>query len=235
MIRSAVLMFGVLLLASPVTAQSTYVGASFLGEFARYGGIDLDNDAARDVSTTIDDVTRDGESIGFDLRVGRGLGEHWGLELGFARGGTIDNVQTQRISLSGRNPGVILPGLPSLPILPIPDIEFERRFSQQQTTFDTVVWFRQDLTDRVGLIFLGGASFNRLSTEQSLRLTDDRLAIYTTLPAAIETVSYGVGPVAGADAAIGFGTHAAITAGVRLHALSGGWLIRPGVGVRWSF
>ena len=222
--------------ASPAAAQTTYVAGSFLGELSRFGGVDVDDDngASSVVSSTVENLSRDGESVGFDLRVGRGLGERWGIELAFARGGSVEHVQTNR--LFGRNdlPGLI-PGLPSLPILPLPEVEFERRFAEQHTTIDTVAWFRQDLGERVALAFLGGASFHRHSTEQSFRVTDPRLAIYATFPAAIEALDYGVGPVVGAETLIKFGDHAAITGGVRLHAVGGGWLIRPSAGLRWTF
>ena len=225
-----------LLFASPAAAQTTYVAGSFLGELSRFGGVDVDDDNAVSsvVSSTVDNLSRDGESVGFDLRVGRGLGEHWGIELAYARGGSVEHVQTNQ--LFGRNdlPGLI-PGLPSLPILPLPEVEIERRFAEQHTTIDTVAWFRQDLGERVALAFLGGASFHRHSTEQSFRVTDPRLAIYATFPAAIEAVDYGVGPVVGAETLIKFGAHAAITGGVRLNAVGGGWLIRPSAGLRWTF
>jgi hypothetical protein len=235
--RRSLFVFCVSLLwfAAPAAAQKTYVGGSFLGEFARFGGVDIDDDDNSRRSTLIDDLSRNDESVGFDVRLGRGLGERWGIELAFARGGSAEQVQSQRLLGSGGSGGITLPGLPVLPILPIPEIEIERRLSQQHTTIDTVAWFQQNLSDRVGLTFLGGVSFNRTSTEQSFRLTDDRLTIDVTYPAAIETVQYGVGPVAGAETSIAFGAHAAITAGVRLHGVSSGWLIRPAAGIRWTF
>ncbi len=67
---------------------------------------------------------------------------------------------------------------------------------------------------------------------------DPRLAIWA-YPTGVRTIEYDTAPMAAFDAAIKLTDHTAFTAGVRLHgiALQGlsGWLVRPGVGVRWRF
>ena len=108
---------------------------------------------------------------------------------------------------------------------------------QQRMTIGTAAWVRQDLGTRISLSFLGGISFSRVRTESHLRVTDRRLAIWAPFIQQYTTIDHHVGPVAGAEAHIRVADHAALTAGVRLHGAggSGGWMIRPGVGIRWLF
>ena len=219
---------------APAWAQSTYVGGAFIGEFARYGGVDVD-EADRNLSTSYEGPSRNGESVGFDLRVGRALAEHWGVEFSFARGGAVSNSVTRRISpLRLTNP-VVIPGFPTLPTLPVPDFEFEFSNDMQHTTVDALAWFRQDLSARTHLAVLGGVSFTRIEDEQRIDITDQRLALLTPLPFETESTRYASGPVVGIEAIVDVGEHAAITGGVRLHGGFGGWLVRPSVGLRWGF
>ena len=236
--RVCLVVLVLLAMVSPAAAQSTYVGGSLIGEFARYGGADID-DAAR-LSTVVEPLSRSWETIGFDLRVGRALGEHWGVEFSFARGGSHEQRRNQRLlpfltSSPAFDPTTFIRTLPTLPTFPITDFEFELRSQQQHTTFDTTLWLRQELGDRVDLVFLGGASFNRVEREQNISIADDRLAIILPAPSEIETDTYGVGAVVGTEAVIDLTDHAAVTTGVRLHGVSGGWLIRPSIGLRWAF
>ena len=221
----------VLCLTAPAFAQSTYVGGSLVGEIARFGGVDIDDDNDARIASSLVDSRRDGESIGFDLRVGRALGERWGVELALVRGGGIENRQDRRLSSVLPPTGIIIP--PGFP-LPV-DFGFELVSEQHYTTIDTVGWLRQDIGGRAHLNFLGGVSFIRSESEQSVSITDSRLAIYLPYPPQLEVTQYGVGPVVGAETIIDLGEHAAITAGARIHGGVGGWLIRPAVGARWSF
>jgi hypothetical protein len=222
------------LVTATASAQSTYVGASLLGEFARYGGVDLDDDDGSLASIiSVDDLSRSGEAVGFDLRIGRAITDRWGVEFTFARGGTIEKERTNEISFRLINVPVTFP-----PSIGFPDIEFEQRTELQHTTFDAIAFLRQELGSRINLAVLGGASFNRVAMEQSVRITDQRLAQFAPLlpfPPSAEVVSYGVGAVVGAEVIIDVGEHAAVTGGARLHGVPGGWLIRPAVGLRWAF
>ena len=231
--RCCVAVFVWVAVATPAAAQSTYVGASLIGEFARFGHVDVDGDDLGRILPNLD-ASRNGETLGFDLRLGRGLGERWGVELAFARGGTIEQRRTQRVALR-----LIDVPVGILPIVPVPNFEFELRTEQQYTTVDALAWVRQDLGTRVGLALLGGVSFTRVESEQELRFSEIRVAALLPYPPDIETVQHGVGPVVGAEAVIGIAEHTAVTAGLRLHGVSvgglGGWLVRPAAGLRWTF
>jgi hypothetical protein len=223
-----------LLVTTTASAQSTYVSASLLGELARYGGVDVDEDDDSLASViAVNDLSRSGETIGFDLRIGRAITERWGVEFAFAHGGTIEKERTNQINSRLINLPVTFP-----PTIGFPDIEFEQHVELQHTTFDAVAFVRQELGSQIDLAVLGGASFNRVEMEQSVRITDQRLAQFAPLlpfPPSAEVVSYGVGAVVGAEVIIDVGEHAAVTGGARLHGVPGGWLIRPAVGLRWSF
>jgi hypothetical protein len=230
----------VLTVSAPVAAQSTYVGGSLMGELTRLGGLDVDDGDVR-IAAGLEPLSRDGETLGFDVRVGRALGERWGIELSFARGGTLEERRTRNVFDILTSQGIltpILPGVPSLPTLPpfpITNVEIELVSERQHTTIDTVAWLRQPLGDRVSLAFLGGVSFSRVETEQQVGITDTRLAIHPPFSNEIETVQYGTGAVVGSEAIIKLSDHAAVTGGVRLHGVAGGWLIRPAAGLRWQF
>ena len=223
---------------SPAVAQSTYVSASLLGEFSRFSGFEVDDGP---VPASVVGESPNGKTLGFNLRVGRGLTARWGVEFEFARGGVDEQDESQRVFPLLTELTSFVPGLPgvirSLPINPIlpPDIALTLENEREHMTLATTAWVRQAVSDRVDLVFTGGVSFNRIETEQNVRLTDQRLAIYFPFPQAVETVEYDVGPVVGAETVIDVGEHAALTGGVRLHAVRDGWLIRPAVGLRWTF
>jgi len=221
----------VLFLAAPAAAQPTYVGASLVGDVARFSGIDVDDDRLRLAEAA---SSLDGEALGFNAKVGRGLGEHWGVELEFFRSGQIEN--------SSRLPAVItlpLPGLDPV-IFPPPNFEFESTTAHQHTGLAALLWLRQELGDRVEIAYLGGAAFSRAETERNLLVTDPRF-VQSALSIApnYAAVELGVGPAVGLEADIKFGDHAALTTGVRLHGTNvggrHGWLIRPLAGLRWRF
>ena len=227
--------FALLALAMPAAAQSTYVGASLVGDIARFSKVDVDDDVAR-VATSLSSM--DGEALGFNVKIGRSLGERWGVEFEFARSGEIEHRQWEFATPASPR----LPTLPGLPVVlpPIPDFGFELEAEQQHTSFATLLWVRQELGDRVELAYLGGLAFSRVEVDQDLQITDDRLAQWalSILPN-YTTVDHGVGPAVGLEAEIKFGDHAAATAGVRLHGTNvagrNGWLIRPLAGLRWRF
>lgn len=211
------------IVATPAAAQSTYVGASLVGDIGRFSKIVYeDPDLARIIGNR---TGNDGEALGFNVKIGREIGRQWGLEFEFARTGTFESS----------SPGIIryLPERLEL-IAPVFDaFESER----SHTMFALLGFVRQELSDRVELSYLAGISFNRVDTEEEYN--GPRILIYPPLPVPdYETIFYNVGPTVGVESAFKFG-HAAVTAGIRLQTAEvtggSGWLIRPNVGMRWSF
>jgi hypothetical protein len=215
--------FALLAAATPAAAQSTYVGASLVWDIARFSGVDYDDESlARLIGG---ETAGDGEALGFNLKLGRELGERWGVELEFARTGEFEH-----------RAGFVLPAALERLELRAPSIPFDYETERQHTMIGVLAFAKQELGDRVELSFLGGVSFNRVETEQEF--TGPQILIYPpiTIPD-YETVDYGVGPEVGVEAAVKVGA-AAITGGVRLQtagAARSGWLVRPNVGMRWSF
>jgi hypothetical protein len=222
----------------PAAAQSTYVGASLVGDLARFTKVDYDEDDVRRVLTG--DASIDGDAIGFNVKIGRAITNRWGVEFEYARSGEFEHSFPQIL------PGLQTelptgPGLPSFPVtwVSIPYFDVEVNAERKHTSVSALAFVRQDLGDDFELSFLGGVAFNRVDTEQNYSIDIRRLAMFAPLGGDVETIEYHVGPAVGAEAAFKIGEAAAITGGVRLHGATvngrNGWLIRPNVGMRWSF
>jgi hypothetical protein len=197
-----------------------------VGDLARVSGVRYDDeDLARFLG--VNSTGEDGEALGFNVKLGRAITDRWGVEVEFARTGEFEHRAPFAI------PAVIRETLDLRVSLPAFEFEAER----QHTMIAALAFVRQELGERVDLSYLGGISFNRVETEQTY--TGPRILIYP--PIAVpnyETIEYGVGPTVGVEAAFKFGA-AAVTTGVRLQSAIGGsrsgWLIRPNVGMRWTF
>ena len=223
MSRWCVLLFLIAATATPAAAQSTYVGASLVSDIGRFNRVEFDDDVfARLVRTS---GNQDGEALGFNVKIGREISRRWGVEFEFARTGEFE--ETTPVAF----PAFFRERL-DLTVAPT-DIEVERR----HTTFAGLAWLRQEFGERVDVSYLAGIAFSRVDAE--FEYEGPRILIYPpiTLPN-YETISYDVGPTVGAEAAFKFGA-AAVTGGIRLQSTNtgtgAGWLIRPNVGMRWTF
>lgn len=218
-----------------VFAQSTYVGAALVGDVLRNTHTEFAGGP---------DNSTDGEAIGFALRVGTPLGSRWGIELEFARPGEIESGFSGSIPLvSGIDSLVLLqnravsPG-GTLPQIFPPILPYRLRSTQRHSTLSTSVWFNQSLSSRVSLVYLAGMGFYRATYESDSRF--EILPAINTIPAGFpsvttRTVTYGVRPLAGFEARIKLTEHADLVPGIRLHGLESAWLLRPAVGLAWSF
>ena len=211
--------------ATPAAAQSTYVGASLVGDIGRFNRIEFDDDAfARLVGPA---GSEDGEALGFNLKIGREIRRGWGVEFEFARTGEFET--TTPFAVPAFRPERLDLTVPPTPL----DFESERR----HTTFAALAWIRQELGRRVDISYLAGVAFSRVEAE--FDYDGPRILIYPpiTIPS-YETIFYDVGPSVGAEAAFKFGA-AAVTGGIRLQTTNSGtgsgWLVRPNVGMRWTF
>jgi hypothetical protein len=211
-------------------AQSTYVGAALVGDVLR---------STHSESTFGLDVPSGGEAIGFALRVGTPLGSRWGIELEFARPGEIEAEFSGAIPLANsvelltaaRAPGGISPV--QLFSSPVP---YRLRSTQRHSTLTPTVWFTQNLSPKISLVYLAGMGFYRATSESESRF--DILPAGITIPIvlpSIKTVTYGVRPVAGFEARIKLTDQVDLVPGVRLHGLESAWLLRPAVGLAWNF
>jgi hypothetical protein len=233
--KVARIMMGVaaaLLAAASASAQAPSVGASLFG------------DVVRTTHSDTADVRGNGggEAIGFALRAGTRIGSAWGVEVEFARPAEIEEEGGGPIAL----PAVDLPSIISFPRVPtgiapaiFPPITIAARTSQRHTTLAAVAWAEQQLTARVSLVYLGGVTFAR--SQRGYSYTYSPLAAglpgLSILPPPFgsETVSYGVGPVVGFESRLSLTDRAQLVPGIRLHAIDNTWLVRPSVGISWSF
>lgn len=226
--RSCLVFCFVLATAAPAAAQATYVGASLIGDVARFSKFELDDDDPRGGGQ----VALDGEALGFALRVGRALGERWGVEFEFARSGEIEN--------RGRQYPIPVPLLPELlpGNAPISNLGLETESTLQQTTFAALAWVGHTVSDRVWMAYSGGATFNRAEVEQEFSLSGGRGNARLAIPS-IELTEFGVGAVVGAEAVVSLTDSVALSAGARLQSVTigtrAGWLVRPAVGARVTF
>jgi hypothetical protein len=196
-----------------------------VGDIARFSRVDYDEDDFARMAGG--ETSADDAALGFNVRIGRELGERWGVELEFARTGEFESQAS--IAL----PAVLRETLD----LRVPFYGFDYKAERTQTMIAALAWVRQDLGERVELGYLGGISFNRVETEQEY--TGPRILIYPPISVpGYESIDYGIGPEVGVEVAVKFGS-AAVTSGIRLQSAiggtRGGWLIRPNVGMRWRF
>lgn len=223
--RSFVVFCVMFVVATPAFAQSTYVGASLVGDVARFSKVDYGDDEFAVLFGG--ERSADDEALGFNVKIGRAFSERWGLEFEFARSGEFES----RTAIA--YPAILRERLD----LRLPNRGFEYESERSHTTFAALAFLRQELGERLELSYLGGIAFSRVETEHEY--DGPRILIYppVTIPG-YETIFYETGPTVGVEAAFTFGA-AAVTGGVRLQSAGGdagsGWLIRPNLGMRWTF
>jgi hypothetical protein len=215
--------FGVL----PASAQGTYVGAALTGDITRL---------THSSSEGQPDFDQNGEALGFALRLGTSIGSFWGIEAEFSRPGEIEKDGNFDFL-----PYAIVGGRPYDPTLIGSTFPFgyDLQSTERNSTFSTNVWARQTISGRASLVYLGGLAFTRseYETRMSFNIPTVVLPGLTSLlpPRSTETVSYSVRPNVGIDGRIRMSDHAELVPGIRLHGLQDGWLIRPSVGINWTF
>ncbi len=207
--------------AVPALAQSTSVGASFVGNIVRSGSVESDQGLSLLTST-------DGESIGVSLSVAQALGERWGVEVEFVRPGEVERENVEDLGAVLSPPTIFRP------------IEYRVRYRQRHTTIGTTVWFRQAVGGRTSLVYLGGVSFARVRRESEIELVTRALLpgqFLPVVPPRTTSVVYSAGPMVGFEARIALTSRAFFIPGIRLHDVGAfaGWLLRPGIGVQWEF
>jgi hypothetical protein len=225
--------------ASPARAQGGYVGASLVADVVRVSSYE----------SSLGDTSAGGESFGFGLRVGSELGSRWGVELDFVRPGEIDGATTSDLlpritqpsfswTSSSLGPGEPVRYLPD--DLTLPAYGFSIRSRQRHTTLSAGLWLRQEISPRFSLAYVGGVAFGRISSETEITYLPMRsvafpIPIPPPPPTISRTTTYEVGPMVGVEGQIGLAGPVQIVPGIRLLAISDGWLVRPSLGLAWKF
>lgn len=231
MMRLALGLVLVVTFAGHASAQS-YVGASFIADVVRVSGSTAGGDFGN------------GEAFGGALRVGTSLGSQWGVELELARTGEIETTPDFQI-LSSLSFGFTSdPNTPPVTqIFPPPQIHSERQLS----TVSTFLWWKQEFSDRFSLVYLGGVAFTRTEFDMSVRYEPFPIPRIPFPPGGVplplpgprsfdtETVTYDADPALGLEGRIRMTDHLQLAPGIRLQTAAGGWTIRPGIGLQWTF
>lgn len=219
-----------LLVAAPARAQSPYVSGAVALDVSR-----LDRVEARGAES----FTADGETVAFSLRLGTGIGERWGVEVGITRPSEVEREVPQGpiVPLAVGRAGTGIP-VPLSESVVLPIVQTSVRLTRRNTTLETLAWAAQPIGRRASLVYLGGVSFNRITEGFDYTFGQRAGAIGLFVPSTTVT-TYGVGPVVGLDGRIGLTDHVMLVPGFRLHGVrgsaAGGWLLRSSVGLGWRF
>jgi len=222
------------LLAAPAWAQSPYVAGAIGAEIVR-------STSVRSPGSTFD--SGNGESWSGAIRVGTLVAPRFGVELEFLRPGAIEGDGHGPVYIAADIQRAVVGSLVADGL--VADAAIFPIISQQTriraTTVSTLAFVRQAVGERVDLVYLGGLGFSRVVHEIEFGIPRSLLAAGRPVVPSYRTrtTQYGVGPIVGAEARIGMTEHARLVAGVRLHALGqslvDGWLMRPNVGLAWTF
>jgi len=236
------------LVAATASAQSRfYVGGTAVADVRRFDSIEID---PRVLANIGDISSRDGTAPGGGLRIGTFLHPLWSLELAVDAGGNTTN--------KFRNPIEILPIRSST--LRLPELSTSTSF----VTVSTVVGFHPQKTSRVQMGYLGGLALVRGTYKSTFpnfsyiplevafmsgpASFSSALASFTSLTQPVPITTGGqtvrrtnnsIGGVVGLEAAIDVKSRLSFVPGLRTVVFSDQgqsvFLIRPEVGVRWTF
>jgi hypothetical protein len=213
---------------TPAFAQG-YIGAFLVADVVRMDQYD----------SRVGD-SGNGEALGFALRLGTEVGRRWGVELEFVRPGEITSDQLPQVYplLATVNVvGGVPPPNVSVPdsSLIFPTYSYAFRSTQRRTTLSTALWVRQEISRRFSLAYTGGIAFGRTETELEVSYLPIRPTILPIPPILNESIHYGIGPMVGVEGRIRMADQLDFVPGLRLHGTDGGWLIRPALGLSWTF
>ena len=229
--------------AAPASGQDASVSASLIGDIVRFGGSE---------TAGLPDFSPGGEALGFALRVGTRLGPAWGVEAELARPGEIESdgrpdviplraggFTWEDAAARIRTDGFTVPGIETLIF---PPISYRVRTAYRDLTVSAGAWARQDLSARLALVYSGGVGFHR--TERKLELSFDPIRVIPPMPGGTaivpgamvtKTTTYSARPFAGIEARVGMTERLELVTGLRVHGLDGGVLVRPSIGLGWTF
>jgi hypothetical protein len=177
----------------------------------------------------------DGVSVGGGARIGAFFSPVWSLEVAFDVGKAIEEERTRSI----RNP--------TSPLLPPPLLQYTSRTSQSFSATSVLVGYHPVVRGRVQPGFRGGVSL--MHSERGFTVASiGSLTLTPALPGGIlipsisllsneySVVTNGLTATLAAETAIDLLEHLAIVPELRAHAGAiGGFLLRPGVAVRWRW
>jgi hypothetical protein len=235
-VTGVVVVVASLFCAGGAWAQSVYVGGAVAAEMVRTsstesGGATYDNGS--------------GEAFAGAIRVGTFIAPRFGVELEHFRPGEIDASLGGPVYLAALDSPSFLSwssgaGSPAFPELTLPSLIGQTTRVRTSTT-SALLTVRQPLGRRAALVYLGGVGFSRVVREIEYAFPRGILPFAPSIQRAYSTrmTQYAAGPVVGAEVRAGMTEHAQVVAGLRVHTVGqsvlDGWMIRPSVGLSWTF
>jgi len=220
--------------ASPVVAQSIYVGAA--------AGIDTTLASHFEV-TGQPQPDRGGTVPALAVRAGLGLGDRWGAEVEVVYAMTLERTLEEQGGfgvVEGFRFTFTNAPISTAPLRVVPSVTIESE--QQLTAVNALGWFSYPASARFELVIVGGVTFDRTRIEERRSF---ELLLPANFPAASFTfgpnlqstnvVTYGVGPIVGVEGRFALGDRFRVVPGVRLSGVAAGWSIRPTAGIAWTF
>ena len=201
----------IIVAARPAAAQtqqpeSMYVTVSALADIKHFSG---------DPATNV----LDGNAFGGSVAFGTSLSARWDLEAGVDASGFTDVSKPRTVTIRRSV------------------ITLQSRTRNRATSFAALVRYHAAPRGRLQIGYLGGLLFLRLERQFDTEAPADTPA--SLIPKALALVDYGAAPVVGVDARITVAAHVAIVPALQASAFQfhdvGGVLLRPRIGVRWTF
>jgi hypothetical protein len=188
----------------------------------------------------------DGESeaLSWGLRFGTSLGSRWGVELEFNRPEETETSSSGIYPLTASgltiaDLGLAIPGLTQY----TPRVET----SQRNTVWNALAWVTHPIGGRADLAFMAGIGFARVTQTTEFNTGSIAIPAGALYPSILPiprtfrttTISYGVGPVVGAEARIRMTDHLDLVPGFRVQSLGStimpAIVLRPSVALSWTF
>jgi len=192
--------------AQPPRSDRVYVSGALLGDIKRFSG-----------DTT--EPLLDGEALGGGLTIGTSLAPRWDLQVG---------VDVPRFSGTSRD---------RLVTLQKTTFTLQSVTRNQTLSVATLIRFRGVRRGRVQLGYLGGLSVVRLRRDVHTEAPDGTPG--GLIPKPDSTVGYTAAPTVGIDAQIAVAEHVSLVPGLHATVFSlpdtSGLLLRPRLGLRWTF
>lgn len=192
--------------AQPQPAEGVYVSVGALADVKRFSG---------DPATNV----LDGQAFGGTVALGTSLATRWDLEIGVDAPRVTSKSQARSVTFQRET------------------ITLQSNTGNRAMSVAMLIRYRTAPRARVQVGYLGGLSFVRLHRQFATQAPANTPA--ALIPRSQELVDYGAAPTVGVDARIAIAAHLSLVPAIHVSAFAfrdvSGVLVRPRIGVRWTF
>ncbi len=192
--------------AQPQPSEGMYVSVSALADVKRFSG---------DATTNV----LNGQAFGGAVALGTSLARRWDLEVGVDAPRVTSDSQPRSVTVRRET------------------ITLQSRTGNRAMSVATLIRYRTAPRGRVQIGYLGGLSFVRLQRQFDTQGPADTPR--ALIPRPQELVDYDAAPTVGVDARIAIVARLSIVPAIHVSAFAfrdvSGVLVRPRIGVRWTF